>query len=71
MAQRGTTNLQRLPDLRHCLRTPIAEVAEAATLLDEAVWAHLEGNPSLASEFISRADMPAISDWASSILGKE
>ena len=46
--------------LRSCLRDPIPEIGEAASYLNEAVTAHLEGDSQRASELIRRADIPAI-----------
>src|SRR5690242_18409321 len=56
-------------DFVHCLCEPIAEIAEAAQYLDEAVSAHLDGNRERAAGLIRRADMPAIRDWTESLWG--
>ena len=55
---------------RECFRPPIAEVAEAASLLDRAVSAHLERRYTEAAYFIARADLPEVAAWTESILGK-
>lgn len=49
--------------LRDCFRDPIPEIVEAATLLDQAVSAHLRGEVALADECIRAADMPIIGEW--------
>jgi 5-methylcytosine-specific restriction endonuclease McrA len=54
---------------RRCLREPIAEIFQAAELLERAVDAHLDGNRQLAAELIAKADQPAIRDWVSPLLG--
>lgn len=59
-----------LPDLRHCLRPPIPEIAVAAGLLKYAVTAHIEGNFSEAARFLEQANMPKIMEWAYSLAGK-
>lgn len=55
---------------RRCFREPIAEVFEAAALLDRAADAHLEGNAMLAEELIRRADIPTLFAWTDSIWGR-
>jgi 5-methylcytosine-specific restriction endonuclease McrA len=56
------------PDgLRDCFREPILEIFEAASLLDQAVTAHLSGNASVADEFIRAADMQVIGEWLDSL----
>jgi hypothetical protein len=52
------------------LRHPIPELFEAARYLDEAVTAHINGQPDLVAEIIRRADMPAIREWTESLWGK-
>jgi 5-methylcytosine-specific restriction endonuclease McrA len=59
-----------MPGLRSCLRPPIDEIAEATEYLDAAATAHLAKNSTLASDLIRRADVPAIRDWAYTIMGK-
>jgi hypothetical protein len=48
---------------RRCLKEPIPEIFEAASLLSEAVDAHLAGDSLRADRLIREADMPAIADW--------
>lgn len=56
------------PDgLKDCFREPIAEIFEAATLLDSAVSAHLRGNREFAERALKAADMPIIGEWLDSI----
>lgn len=57
-------------ELRICFRYPIKEIAEAASLLNQAVTEHLFGNTSEAESLIRQADIPVISEWTESILGK-
>lgn len=57
------------PATRHCLRTPVPEIAAAARLLDAAVTAHGLGEAKLADELIRLADMPAIIEWTESLWG--
>jgi hypothetical protein len=54
---------------RRCMREPIDEIFQAATLLDRAVEAHLEQKYSDAAEFIRLADIPAIRAWTDSLWG--
>lgn len=56
--------------MRCCLREPIADVAQAAALLDQAVAAHLLGCMDEAGRLIRQADMPTVREWTESILGK-
>ncbi|MDP2325741.1 MAG: HNH endonuclease [Gammaproteobacteria bacterium] len=49
--------------LRRCLKEPIPEIFEAASLLSEAVDAHRAGDRLRADRLIREADMPAIGDW--------
>lgn len=56
--------------LRPCFREPIPEIFEAAANLAEAAKAHRAGNLKLAERRIADADIPAISAWTNSILGK-
>jgi hypothetical protein len=55
--------------LRRCLREPISPIFEAAHLLDRAVGAHLQGDMSLAREFIELADIPEVKAWTESLWG--
>jgi len=55
--------------LRACLREPIPEIAEAASYLDEAVSAHLDGQSDLADKLIRRANMRVIREWTESLWG--
>lgn len=52
-----------------CLREPIPEIYEAATLLDRAVTAHLDGDRAKAALLFTQADMPAVRDWCESLWG--
>ena len=52
-------------------QNPIAEIACAASYLDESVSAHLAGRSDLADELIRRADLPEIREWTESLWGKE
>jgi len=54
---------------RLCLRDPIPEIAEAARLLDEAVSAHIDGEPTEAERLIRAANMPVIREWLDSVWG--
>jgi len=54
---------------RLCLREPIPEIFEAASLLDQAVTAHLNGERDAADKLIRQADMPAIRAWTESLWG--
>lgn len=56
--------------LRACLREPIAEVYDAARLLDAAVVAHDHGKNKLASELFSLADCAKVREWTESLWGK-
>ncbi len=55
--------------LRLCLREPIAEIFEAARLLDAAATVHQLGRRDLAAELLQLANMPAVRDWLESIWG--
>lgn len=55
---------------RLCLRPAIAEIALAATYLDDAVSAHIAGQSKQADEMIRAANMPAIREWVESLWGK-
>ena len=56
-------------NLLNCLRDPIADIAEAARMLDTAVSAHLEGRSAIAEDLIRKADIRAIREWTESIWG--
>lgn len=49
--------------LRDCFAVPIAEIFEAANLLDYAVSAHLRGDEKRAETLLKAADMPVIGEW--------
>lgn len=55
--------------IRPCLRTPIAEIYEAADLLSAAVDAHISGNPKEAARLISLADISSIREFTESVWG--
>jgi 5-methylcytosine-specific restriction endonuclease McrA len=55
--------------LKRCLREPISEIFEAATLLSRAVFAHLAGDREIAASLIRDADRPAIREWTESLWG--
>mgnify|MGYP003394085933 CR=1 FL=1 len=55
---------------RTCLREPILEVFDAASRLDLAVSAHLNGEYNVAADLIRHADMMIIREWTESIWGK-
>ena len=54
---------------RRCLRLPIPEIFEAASLLEEAAEAHLAGHTARAAAALQEADIPAIRDWIESLWG--
>jgi hypothetical protein len=54
-----------------CLIPAIPQIEEAAQYLDEAVTAHLAGEPVQAAELIYCADMPEIGRWTESLWGKD
>lgn len=56
---------------RPCFRAAIAEIQEAASLLDAAATAHLAGRRSEAEDLIKRANIEAIRKWTESIWGKK
>lgn len=68
--QSDSTAAPAIPDLRVCLRPPIPEIAIAAGLLNDAVTAHIVGMVSEAESLIEQANMPAIREWANSLVGK-
>jgi hypothetical protein len=54
---------------RRRLREPIAEIADAARLLDAAVTTHLMGRHDLADQLLRLADMPVLRDYTESLWG--
>lgn len=56
--------------LRHCLRSPIPEIEEAAGYLDAAVSAHLRSQHDMAREMLCLADNKAVWEWTDSVWGK-
>lgn len=56
--------------LRDCFLPPIAELDEAATLLDQAANALLKNDLDLARKLIKEADIPVIWDYVSKIIRK-
>lgn len=68
--QSDTIAVPAIPDLRVCLRPPIPEIAIAAGLLNDAVTAHIDGRVSEAESLIEQANIPAIREWAKSLVGK-
>lgn len=58
------------PISRKCLLEPIPEIWTAASLLREAVDAHLSGEYRRAETLIGKADIQAIAEWTNSIWGR-
>ena len=58
-------------DLRQCLRQPIAELYDAARLLDAAVVAHMSDQRALAADLLISANMPVVRNWLNSIWGSK
>jgi len=56
-------------NFRRCFRDPIPEIVLAASYLDAAVTAHLDGMHAIAKDLIRRADMPEIREWTESLWG--
>jgi 5-methylcytosine-specific restriction endonuclease McrA len=56
---------------RRCFREPIDEIFQAASLLDDAVGAHLAADYSSASALFQTADMPAIRAFTESLWGSK
>ena len=56
---------------RRCLREPIPEISETATLLHRATDAHLAGKREEAERLIREADSGAVRDWAAPLLGTD
>lgn len=56
------------PDgLRDCFRDPIPEIFEAAHILADATFAHLQGDRETADRLLRAADMPIIGEWLDTI----
>jgi hypothetical protein len=62
----GLARVCAMPN-RSCLREPVPEIAEAATLLNHAVSAHLAGASEAAKRLICAANLPPIRAWTDSI----
>jgi len=58
-----------MSQLRTCLRLPVPEIQVAASLLDEAATAHLNGDRARVRDLIAAANMPAVRDWTESLWG--
>ncbi|MFO0157444.1 MAG: HNH endonuclease, partial [bacterium] len=56
--------------IRQCLRQPIPQIFEAATLLKAAVDAHLAADYTTAAACFRAANLPSVRDWTESIWGK-
>lgn len=56
---------------RTCLRPPIPQIEQAATCLDAAATAHLEGRRARAAQLINEANMDAVRDWTESLWGRK
>ncbi len=54
---------------RRCFRAPVAEIAEAASLLAKATDAHLAKDEAAATQFIRAADMAEVRAWTESLWG--
>jgi hypothetical protein len=63
--------MNRVSGLRQCFRQPIAELYDAARLLDAAVVAHMSRQRALAAELLVSANMPVVRDWLNSIWGSK
>jgi HNH endonuclease len=63
--------MEQLAVDRYCLREPIAEITDAARLLDAAVTAHLIGERDVAERLIRLADMPLLRDYTESLWGSK
>ena len=53
------------------MRAPIAEIFEAAHLLDRAVGAHIAGDRDAAHDFILSTNSPTIRQWTESLWGSK
>lgn len=56
---------------RRCLREPIPEIFQAATMLGHAVDAHRAGDHAAARALIRQADMPVVRAYTEMLWGKE
>lgn len=54
---------------RRCLREPIPEIFDAATLLKQAVSAHLAGERKAAERLLVEADLLAVRTWVAPLMG--
>jgi hypothetical protein len=54
---------------RRSLREPIPEIWDAASLLDQAVDAHLAGDRGRADSLLREANRPAVREWTESLWG--
>jgi 5-methylcytosine-specific restriction endonuclease McrA len=55
---------------RRCLRDPIPEIVQAASLLEQATCAHIGGQYLEAAELICCADIDSIREWTESLWGR-
>jgi len=53
--------------MRNCLYEPIAELFEAAMLLQKAAVAHVAGDRPAAEALLAQADLPAIFQWSEAL----
>jgi hypothetical protein len=66
-----TSSRPKMPrTLRRCLRDPIPDIWQAASLLDQAATAHLSGEFLKATHLITSANINAIKEWTESLWGK-
>ena len=56
---------------RSCMRAPIPDLWEAATLLERAAECHLAGDRDSAAAFLREADRPTVREWTESLWGSE
>jgi 5-methylcytosine-specific restriction endonuclease McrA len=56
---------------RRCLREPVPEIAEAVSILDATVSAHLIGKRDLAQELIQSADTTVLREYGESLWGSK
>jgi hypothetical protein len=56
--------------LPRCLRLPIPEIAEGASVLSEAVKEHLLGRVEVAASLIASTNTPILRAWVESLWGK-
>lgn len=62
--------MQEIHELRTCFRQSIPEIGIAATLLNLAVSAHLEGKFKETEDLLRQANIKAIWEWTDSVWGK-